>query len=66
VVSIDLAGIEFITWNHRADSLATLDEMYMKTLICRGDMQLNLVSEPWDERLSGGLVFCAFPTFYLW
>lgn len=54
VVSIDLAGIESITWTHRADSVATLDEMHTKTLICRGDIQLNVGSELWDERLSGG------------
>jgi len=66
VVSIDLAGIESITWTHRADSVATLDEMRTKTLIYRGGIQHNLVSEPWVERLSGGLVFYAFLTFYLW
>ena len=60
------AGIESITWTHRADSVTTLDEIRIKTLICRGDIWLNMGSELWDERLSGGLVFCAFLTFYLW
>ena len=45
-VCIDLTGIESITQTHRADSVTPCDDIHIRTLICRGEIELNVCSEP--------------------